>query len=171
LSQEQLVAYVALAIASLAIIGLVVAIIVLVRRQQALASRYTMLLEGSVDENLAAVLLKHVGEIQRNSRETAEMRGILDDVSVRAGLAVSRIGLVRYNPFDDMGGDYSVALALTDSAGRGIVMSSLHGRAATRLYVRPLQAWNSTSPLSDEEQQAVRIAREGESVPTFVASR
>jgi hypothetical protein len=171
LSQEQLVTYGALGIAWLAIVGLVIAIIILSRRQHALASRYALLLEGSVDEDLAAVLLKHVGEIRRNSEETAEMRHGVDELSALAGAAVNRIGLVRYNPFDDMGGDYSVALALTDSAGRGIVMSSLHGRTATRLYVRPLQAWNSTSPLSHEEQEAVRIAREGDSRPPPVASR
>ena len=89
----------------------------------------------------------------------ASLRREHDGLLAQSSAAVKHIGLVRYNPFDDMGGDFSVALALADSTGRGIVLSSLHGRTATRLYVRALQNWNSASPLSAEEQEALRIAR------------
>jgi hypothetical protein len=68
------------------------------------------------------------------------------------------VGLVRYNPFEETGGDQSFALALLDRRGDGVVISSLHGRAATRFYAKPVRGGSSTLSLSDEEVQAVQQA-------------
>ena len=70
------------------------------------------------------------------------------------------VGLVRFNPFDDTGGDQSFALALLDGRGDGVVISSLHGRTGTRFYAKPVKAGTSTLSLSDEEVQALKQARE-----------
>ena len=161
LTQSQLLSVIALGIAWIAIIGLGVALAMLIRRHRSLETRYEQLLNGASGEGLADALLRHVDQIQRAARDILELRQQHEDLRAQVSTAVQHVGLVRYNPFGDMGGDYSVALALTDSVGRGIVMSSLHGRTATRLYVRSLQDWDSANPLSAEEQEAVRIAREG----------
>ena len=59
-----------------------------------------------------------------------------------------RIGLVRFNPFEDTGGNQSFALALLDQAGDGFVVSSLHARAGTRVYGKAVAKGppNRTSP-------------------------
>jgi hypothetical protein len=79
---------------------------------------------------------------------------------------LQRVGLVRFNPFGDTGGDQSFAIALTDAAGNGFVISSLHRRTESKVYAKPLQAWQSSYTLSDEEKQAIHIAREGEAEMT-----
>ena len=66
--------------------------------------------------------------------------------------------MVRYNPFADSGGDQSFAIALLDSLGNGVVISSLHSRSETRVFAKPVQAGNSRYPLSDEEQDAIKKA-------------
>lgn len=75
---------------------------------------------------------------------------------------LQRVGLVRFNPFGDTGGDQSFAIALTDATGNGFVISSLHRRTESKVYAKPLQVWQSSYTLSDEEKQAIHIAREGE---------
>jgi hypothetical protein len=72
--------------------------------------------------------------------------------------SVQCVGLVRYNPFQDTGGDQSFAIALLDKQGDGLVMSSLHTRAATRFYAKPVKGGASHLPLSDEEMQALQQA-------------
>ena len=72
--------------------------------------------------------------------------------------AVQRIGLVRYNPFEETGGNQSFALAMTDANGDGVVISSLHARAGTRLYAKAVVAGRSDAALSAEEAEALRIA-------------
>lgn len=62
---------------------------------------------------------------------------------------------MRFNAFDDTGGNQSFALALLDGDGDGFVLSSLHSRQATRLYIKRISAGTSELPLSEEEAQAV----------------
>ena len=70
----------------------------------------------------------------------------------------SAIGLVRFNPFEDTGGNQSFALALLDRNGDGFVVSSLHARAGTRVYAKAVAAGKSEAALSDEEAEALRLA-------------
>lgn len=72
--------------------------------------------------------------------------------------SVQCVGLIRYNPFQDTGGDQSFAIALLDKQGDGLVMSSLHTRAATRFYAKPVKGGASHLSLSDEEMQALQQA-------------
>ena len=71
---------------------------------------------------------------------------------------IQKVGVVRYNPFADTGGDQSFAIALLDSLGNGVVISSLHSRTDTRVFAKPVQAGRSRYPLSDEEQDAIKKA-------------
>jgi len=68
------------------------------------------------------------------------------------------VGIVRFNPFQDMGGKQSFAAAWLDENGNGIVLSSLYTRKGSRIYAKPLQNRQSNYTLSAEEQQAISIA-------------
>jgi hypothetical protein len=84
----------------------------------------------------------------------------------RAVTSLQHIGLVRYNPFEDTGSDQSFAIALLDGERDGIVISSLHGRANTRVFAKPVQGGASPHALSAEEEQAIRIAVSGTGGPS-----
>jgi hypothetical protein len=73
----------------------------------------------------------------------------------RDGAAISRIGLVRFDAFDDTGGAQSFALALVDDDGDGIVLTSLHSRPTTRVYVKAIRRGVADAPLSAEETRAL----------------
>jgi len=72
--------------------------------------------------------------------------------------AFQRIGIVRFNPFEDTGGNQSFALALLDAAGNGWVLSSLHARSGTRVYAKAIHEGRSDGALSDEEAAAIKQA-------------
>src|SRR5881296_1023121 len=72
--------------------------------------------------------------------------------------SVQKVGIVRFNPFADTGGDQSFAIALLDADGNGVVISSLHTRAETRMFAKQVEAGRSRHTLSDEEQDAIRKA-------------
>jgi hypothetical protein len=65
---------------------------------------------------------------------------------------------VRYNPFEETGGNQSFALALLDLDGNGWVLSSLHARSGTRVYAKAITAGRAESALSEEESAALRQA-------------
>ncbi len=67
--------------------------------------------------------------------------------------------LVRFNPFEDAGGDQSFVVALLDAKDNGFVISSLHSRSGTRVYAKPITQGKSTShSFTKEEKEAVEKA-------------
>jgi hypothetical protein len=76
----------------------------------------------------------------------------------RGAAAISRIGLVRFDAFEDTGGAQSFALALMDDDGDGIVLTSLHSRPTTRVYLKAIRRGVADAPLSAEETRALRDA-------------
>ena len=137
---------------------LLVAVILLVRRTSRLGRRLHGVTRGSDGQSLEAILDAHLDKVYAVSRE-------LDDLAARAAIleaaqrrAFQRIGLVRFNPFEDTGGNQSFALAVLDARGDGFVVSSLHARAGTRVYGKAIASGRSESALSAEEAEALRLA-------------
>ena len=73
--------------------------------------------------------------------------------------ALQKVGVVRFNPYHDTGGDYSFAVALLDAGGSGVVLSGLYHRDRCRVYAKPVREWQSQYTLTDEELKAVSQAR------------
>ncbi|NLF15041.1 MAG: DUF4446 family protein [Anaerolineaceae bacterium] len=153
-SYEGIVAVVAL---GLGIVALLIGLILLAR-QQRLLRQYRELTTGTSGGNLEALLNDHVARV----RETATRLDDVDQLARRlekAGyFSLQHLGVVRFNPFQDTGSDQSFAISLVDGHGNGVVLSSLHGRDATRVYAKPLKRWESTYSLTDEEKQAIALA-------------
>jgi hypothetical protein len=140
---------------------LLVLAIVQARRVGRLQRRLDSLTRGSDGTSLDAVLHSHLDTVDAVARE-------LDQLSARSAIleaagrrAIQRVGLVRFNPFEDTGGNQSFALALTDAAGTGFVVSSLHSRTGTRVYAKAVSDGRSDGALSQEETDALRLALAG----------
>jgi hypothetical protein len=74
--------------------------------------------------------------------------------------SITRVGVVRYNPFEDTGSNQSFALAMLDAKGDGFVLSSLHSRQQTRLFLKQIASGKADTALSQEENEAIRRASE-----------
>lgn len=73
---------------------------------------------------------------------------------------LQKVGIVRYNAFDDVGSDLSFAVALLDEKGNGVVFSSLYARDDNRIYAKPVTNGLSKYQLTEEEQAAINQAME-----------
>lgn len=147
------------------VVGLLVAVLLLLivvavqaRRLSRFRRRLDSLTRGAEGRSIEAVLEAHLDKVLEVARE-------LDELSARSAIlesdsrrTIQRVGLVRFNPFEDTGGNQSFALALTDKKGDGFVISSLHARTGTRLYAKAIVAGRSDSALSAEEDEALRLA-------------
>jgi hypothetical protein len=76
------------------------------------------------------------------------------------GLAnIQRVELLRYNPYDDTGGDQSFTITLLDKNGNGVVVTSLHSRSGTRIFAKPvIMGRPEKYEFSKEEEQVVKKA-------------
>ncbi|MEI7690317.1 MAG: DUF4446 family protein [bacterium] len=92
-----------------------------------------------------------------NTRSEKVERG-LDEIAAVMRKGFQKLGIVRYNPFHDTGGDMSFSVALLDLEDSGIVLTSIHGRQADRVYAKPIIKGKSTHNLSAEELEAIKKA-------------
>ena len=143
---------------AVAVIGLALVAAILWRRVSSLSARLSGLTRGEGGRSLEAVLeahLRRVGEVDASVRSIDQRTTALE---AQGRKAVQRVGLVRFNPFEDTGSNQSFALALLDEDGDGVIVSSLHTRNATRVYVRPVGGGVAEKALSDEEAEALAQA-------------
>ena len=112
----------------------------------------------SDDKQAVVLLTRHDQDLSRLKLAVRK----LDEEQRRAGelllSTVQRVGLVRYDAFEDMGGHLSFSAALLDAHGDGLVITSINGRQDTRCYAKPVEGWSSRHNLSGEEEQAIQAA-------------
>ena len=75
---------------------------------------------------------------------------------------IQKIGMIRFNPFKEVGGDQSFSVALLDANNSGLVITSLYTREENRIYGKPIKAGQSEYQLSEEEKKAINKANNGE---------
>jgi hypothetical protein len=141
-----------------AVLALATASVILARRTRDLDARLRGITRGAEGRSLEAILDAHLEKVYAISRQ-------LDDVAARTAIleaaqrkSFQRVGLIRYNPFEETGGNQSFALALLDAAGDGWVLSSLHARSGTRVYAKVITGGRSDAGLSAEETAAIAQA-------------
>lgn len=111
--------------------------------------------------NLEEVLERQLAELSQNNLRLEQMREAVERVESTYQHALQRVGIVRFNPFDDSGGDQSFCVAFLDGDENGLVLTSIFTRTQCRVYVKPIEKGHSRYPLSSEEEESVRLARDG----------
>jgi hypothetical protein len=102
-------------------------------------------------------LLKEQGADRKNINELIEKVSVLEQHSLRH---IQKIGLIRFNPFKDTGGDQSFILAIIDAHNTGLVISGLYSRSGTRWYAKRVEKGKGVEhELSDEERKAIAVAK------------
>ena len=142
----------------LAIVGLAAWLVVLQRSESRLRSRLRRILSDNGSAGLDEVLAGQATRIEQLAGRVDALNALQRELETSTGRSLQKVGVVRFNPFQDSGGDQSFAIALLDQGGSGVVVSSLHGRAETRIFAKQVANGRSTHSLSDEEQQAIREA-------------
>ena len=120
--------------------------------------------------DLQTRLDNEIARADRLNAQVQELAARLPVVERQSAASLQRVGIVRYNPFADTGGQQSFAVAMLDSRGSGFVISSLHSRQATRIYLKQVTAGRSDTALSAEESEAIRQALGGGQAPAAEAS-
>ncbi len=143
----------------LALLGLVLLMFVWVIslhfRFSQMSRHYQSLISNVDGENLEQLLENHLAHLYQTSLKVDDLTAFCQELDQSLRRAVQRVGVVRFNPFNDTGGDQSFAIALLDGAGDGLVLSSLYSRSGNRIFAKSIEGGQSRYPLTDEEQQAI----------------
>lgn len=109
--------------------------------------------------DLKSVLEKVLDQGVRNQKIISELAKNLNTLETEGKLHVQKVGLVRFNPFKELGGDHSFSLAILNGEGTGVIITSLHTRDRTRVYMKDIKLGKSETELSEDEKRALTKAR------------
>ena len=93
-----------------------------------------------------------VEDIEKQNLEIVEYARNLD---LNMKKCLQKVGVVRYNAFDDVGSDLSFALAILDDKNNGYVLNGIYARDNSNIYAKPVENGKSSYVLSEEEKEAI----------------
>ena len=127
---------------------------------QRLQKRYSVFTDGMTSKTLDAVLNKVIREGDSSQRVIEKLMARCDTIEKNERLHIQKIGLLRFNPFKDTGGDQSFIMTLMDDHNTGVVITALYARSGTRWYAkRVVNGVGVEHELSEEEKKAIKVAK------------
>jgi len=122
--------------------------------------QFRRLTKGVKQGNLRRILksLLKQGKLSEENFKELEKRIVCLEGEGR--LSLKKVGLAKFNPFSELGGDQSFSLALLNRKGSGVVITSLHGRQTTRIYAKLVEDKDKKEKVrcSAEESEAIKKA-------------
>lgn len=108
--------------------------------------------------DILKLLEKLVRKEEEHGNQIKELEKEILKMQTDSKLYIQKVALMRFNPFDELGGDHSFTLALLDADDNGIIFTGLHTRERTRVYVKNIVEGKSPIELSKEEQKVLKEA-------------
>jgi hypothetical protein len=110
------------------------------------------------DPSLLARVAKMDRSIDASAGRLDQLSARVEQLSAQTARCVQRVGVVRYDAFQELGGHLSFTVALLDAKQDGVVLSVLNNRDGARAYAKPVAGGRSTVTLSEEEERAISQA-------------
>lgn len=114
---------------------------------------------GSEAKDLEEIIYK---QIQKTNEADVCLKKVLKengDIRENMSKCIQKAGVVRFNPFGDVGGNQSFAIALLDKCLNGVMILSLYSRDGVKVYSKQITEGKSAEyKLSKEEEEAIKIA-------------
>jgi len=119
---------------------------------------FRRLTKGTKENELLKVLSRILKVQEENSGSIVAIEKEVKRIDWEARYHVQKVGIIRFNPFKEIGGDHSFSLALLDGEDSGAIITCLHTRERTRVYMKGIKKGKSELDLSLEEKKALEKA-------------
>lgn len=120
--------------------------------------RYKKMMTGVDGANLERMMIGCIDSTKAVADENAKLWEENKAIKDLLSNALTKVAIVRFRAFEDMGSDLSYAVAMLDSHNNGVVLSSIFAREDSRSYAKPIVNGTSTYPMTSEEEDALRQA-------------
>lgn len=125
-----------------------------------LIRNYSVFTEGVHKKTLEDVLTNMVKEQKITKKDIAFLSSRCDNIERSGLLHIQKIGLLRFNPFKDTGGDQSFILSLINAEDTGVVITALYSRSGTRWYAKRVKQGKGVEhELSEDEKKSLKMAK------------
>lgn len=123
-------------------------------------------MSGKNAKSLEETLVKKLNQIDSLVEANAANEKNIKNVVNNMKFTFQKVGLVKYDAFNEMGGKLSFSLALLNASNDGFVLNAVHSREGCYTYIKEIIDGNSIIVLAEEEQEALNMAMEVEKTAT-----
>jgi len=120
---------------------------------------YNKLTQGAGEKGLRPLLEQILEDNNKNKNDIENLTRYCDKIEKEGRFHIQKVGLLRFNPFKDTGGDQSFILSLVDKTDTGVIISGLYSRSGLRWYAKKvINGKGAEHQLSEDEKKALREA-------------
>lgn len=136
-------------------LGLLIYICLVNKKIKVLNEKYEKFMSGKDAKSLEDVVNKRFEQVDTLINEDKNNKKQIEDIKENLLVAVQKVGIVKYDAFNEMGGKLSFALAMLDKENTGFVINSMHSREGCYTYIKEIIKGESYIQLGEEEKEAV----------------
>lgn len=151
--------YIIIGLAAVVIILLIMVIVNMVQTSK-LKKKYNKFMSGKNAKSLEDTLIKRLDQVDSLIKSNNANEKNIEKIFSNMKFTFQKVGLVKYDAFNEMGGKLSFSLALLNQTNDGFVLNAVHSREGCYTYIKEIVDGNSIIVLADEEQEALKMAME-----------
>lgn len=151
------VAYIFIGLIVLILILFILSIISIVKYSQ-LKKKYERFMRGKNAKSLEREIRDVFSDIDFLKKETEMNNKEIKHIYKRLKTTYQKLGIVKYDAFNQMGGKLSFTLSLLDENNDGFVLNSVHSSDSSYCYTKVISDGECEIDLSEEEEKAIAIA-------------
>ena len=138
---------------------LVVAVVSMSMQVRRLSAKYNSFMKGQDGISLEKDITRKMQKIEKYAQSIDTIDGSIENLFETQKNSIHKYGIVKYDAFDDVGGKLSFVLALLDEFDTGFVLNAVHSKENCFLYIKEIVKGESYIMLSNEEVEALRLAK------------
>lgn len=124
-----------------------------------ITKQYQRLIEGTDKRKLSQILENVLDTLKNEIKIKNDLEKLCQELLRDKVNYIQKVGVYKFNPFANTGGEQSFILSILDGKDDGIVITSLHTRESSRWYVKNVREGKGEDiQLSKEEQEAIKRA-------------
>ena len=151
--------YIIIGLAAVCMI-LLIMIIVNMAQISKLKKKYNKFMSGKNAKSLEDTLIKRLDQVDTLMEASKANEKSIKKLVADMKFTFQKVGLVKYDAFNEMGGKLSFSLALLNQTNDGFVLNAVHSREGCYTYIKEIVDGNSIIVLAEEEQEALKMAME-----------
>ena len=151
--------YIILGLAAFCVILFILTVVNMAKTSE-LRKKYEAFMMGKDAKSLEETLVTRLSQVDKlisaNEANEKNIRKMFDNMK----FTFQKVGLVKYDAFNEMGGKLSFSLAMLNESDNGFVLNAVHSREGCYTYIKEIIDGNSIITLAEEEQEALKMAKE-----------
>lgn len=136
-------------------IGLLIYIIYTNSKIKKLTEKYNKFMSGKDGKSLEGAVAKRFSQVDELINCNKQTNTKIEEINENLLMTFQKIGIVKYDAFNEMGGKLSFALALLNKENTGFVINAMHSREGCYTYIKEIIKGESYILLGEEEKEAV----------------